>query len=139
MPCFNPIVYLLVAKQCILFIRAIQVMQMTSALLVLTICGGNCYLLQTDAEFLHPVDTIGQYGWSCCVVAGFFFEKQEQHPSSPVSCVCVLGDTDTVYCARVRCFVLEESRKEVLVLRFVCKHLWNCFYNSSRVGASVHV
>ena len=59
------------------------------------------------------------------------------YASSLVS--CVLGDTDSVYCARVRCFVLEESRKEVLVLRFACKHLWNCFYNSSRVGASVHV
>ena len=47
------------------------------------------------------------------------------YASSLVS--CVLGDTDSVYCARVRCFVLEESRKEVLVLRFACKHLWNCF------------
>ena len=137
MLCCHPIGYLLVAKQCILFIRAIQVMQMTSALLFLTICVGKFYVLQTAAEFLHPVDTIGQYGSSCCVVAGFFFEKQEQHPSSPVS--CVLGDTDSVYCARVRCFVLEESRKDGIVLRFACKHLWNCFYNSSRVGASVHV
>ena len=60
MPCFHPIGYLLAAKQFILFIRAIQVMQMTSALLFLAIVGGNFYLLQTAAMFF----TLSRHHWS---------------------------------------------------------------------------